>query len=218
MTSLQRILLASESPRRREMISWLNVPFQVTRVDIKEDSRANELPYDLATRLAVEKARAVNIVDKHIWILAADTIVDSNNKALGKPVDAVQARLMLNKLREGVHHVHTGLAVVHRGTDTLLIRRVTTDVWMRQYTDSEIDAYIASGDPMDKAGAYAVQHPEFHPVHHLDRCYANVVGLPLCALAEILKVAGHTITDDIPELCRFHYNYHCPKPDKGTQV
>ena len=212
------LLLASESPRRREMITWLDVPVQITQVDVDESPHNNEHPRRLATRLALAKARAVKSNDQHSWILAADTIVDSDSTALGKPVDMTQASVMLRRLREGSHQVHTGLALIHSVTGVFSIRRVTTDVWMRQYTDTEIDKYIISGDPMDKAGAYAIQHTGFHPVQRLDRCYANVVGLPLCALGELLKQAGFTITDNIPKLCLSHFNYFCPKPDKGIQV
>ncbi len=218
MEPIKRLLLASESPRRREMITWLDVPLQVTQANVDENSHDGELPRDLASRLAMVKARAVHSKDDAVWILAADTIVDCDHKALGKPVGTVQARAMLQQLREGVHQVHTGIALLRPTTGVLSARCVTTDVWMRPYTDMEIDAYIIGGDPMDKAGAYAVQHAGFHPVQRLERCYANVVGLPLCAVAEVLKSAGFAIPGDIPGLCLKHFGYQCPKPDKGTQV
>jgi MAF protein len=200
------------------MISWLKLPYQVTSVNVNEIPYDNELPVDLAVRLAVEKSRSVKVSDTNVYILGADTIVDYNQNALGKPVDAIQAVEMLRELRTGVHHVHTGIALLHSVSDRLEVRRVTTDVWMRHYTDAEIDAYISSGDPMDKAGAYAVQHTGFHPVQRLDRCYANVVGLPFCALVEMLKDTHYILDYDIPALCLEHFNYRCPKADKGTQV
>jgi septum formation protein len=218
MDPSHRLLLASESPRRREMITWLNLACQVTRVELNENPHAGELPRNLAVRLAEEKARAVTTKYHPIWILAADTIVDFSHQALGKPADAAQAHAMLCHLREGPHQVHTGLTLFHPATEVLSTRCVTTDVWMRPYTDAEIDAYIASGDPMDKAGAYAVQHAGFHPVSRLDRCYANVVGLPLCALVELLQIAGFAETVDIPRLCFVHFGYNCPQPDRGIQI
>lgn len=218
MESLKRVLLASESPRRREMMTWLDVPLQITRTDVDENPHNNEKPRDLASRLAIAKARALNPGNEAVWVLAADTIVDCENTTLGKPADAVEARAMLQQLREGVHQVHTGITLAHPVTAVLSARYVTTSVWMRPYTDDEIDTYIAGGDTMDKAGAYAVQHEGFHPVQRLDRCFANVVGLPLCAVAHLLKTAGFGMSVDIPNLCLMHFGYHCPKPDKGTQV
>lgn len=218
MESLKQVLLASESPRRREMMTWLEVPLLISRADVDENPRGGENPRGLASRLAIAKARAVNPEDKAVWVLAADTIVDYNAVALGKPVNRTQAIAMLQQLRTGVHHVHTGVALLHPGTTMLSARQVTTSVWMRSYTDDEINAYVSSGDPMDKAGAYAVQHAGFHPVERLDRCYANVVGLPLCAVTKLLKTAGFSIALDIPNLCLMHFGYHCPKPDEGSQL
>jgi septum formation protein len=218
MVSTKRLLLASESPRRREMLSWLNVGFQTTRADVDEHALIGELPADQAIRLALAKAHAVQPITDDLLILSADTIVDYDQLALGKPSDASQARTMLHHLREGMHQVHTGLAILDTTTSHITVRRVTTNVWMRPYTDTEIDIYVASGDPMDKAGAYAIQHKGFHPVQRLDRCYANVVGLPLCALVENLRNTGIDILEDIQAICLANFAYNCPRPDKGTLV
>ena len=154
------------------------------------------------------------------FVLTADTVVDFDGVSLGKPADAAEARATLRKLRERPHQVHTGVALARIDGDTVtpFVRRVTTDVTMRPYTDAEIAAYIATGDPMDKAGAYAVQHDGFDPVARLHVCYANVVGLPLCAVVALLNQAGRHLDVDIPALCAHHFNYDCPCPDPGTQL
>lgn len=212
------LFLASQSPRRRRMMTWLDVPFQVTHADVNEQPRINEAPCDLASRLAIKKAEVAHAKTQKGWVLAADTIVDFNQSALGKPRDATQAQSMLQMLRGHMHQVHTGLTLIYSSSDRAITFRVSTDVWMRNYSDEEIEAYIATGDPMDKAGAYAIQNTGFHPVDRLDRCYANVVGLPLCSVVAVLSAANVHITKNIPDLCLSHFGYNCPQRDKGKQI
>jgi len=199
------------------MMGWLGIPIATTQADIDETPLPGELPAHLATRLARMKAQAAIAAQPHTLVLTADTVVDLNCESLGKPADAAEAREMLLRLREDRHQVHTGVALA--GPDGAThVRRVTTDVAMRPYTDAEVEAYIATGDPMDKAGAYAIQHQEFHPVDKLRVCYANVVGLPLCAVVMVLQQAGWTLSIDVPALCYLHFGYRCPGPDAGSEV
>lgn len=232
----ERLCLASQSPRRREMIGWLNVPFRITRPDVDEVAFAtkhvqsgdvpNSLsPQMLVARLASLKARSVRNVAVGEWILAADTLVELDGQPLGKPQDAAEAYEMLERLRGRVHHVHTGVTL--RWGNSLLqhsegvmeresVCQVTTRVWMREYADAEIAAYVSSGDPLDKAGAYAIQHTGFDPVARLAHCYTNVVGLPLCGVLNLLRSQGIIIAVDVPALCYDHFGYHCQEIDKGT--
>ncbi|MBN1487700.1 MAG: septum formation protein Maf [Anaerolineae bacterium] len=212
-----KVILASQSPRRREMIKWLGVPFDVTHADVDERSLSKELPLGMAARLAVSKAKAVSY-NLEGWILSADTIVELDGDPLGKPEDAAAAYAMLLKLRGNGHYVHTGVALFNPLSGQVLVRRVTTHVWMRPYTEPEIQAYIASGDPMDKAGAYAIQNTRFNPVGRLAVCYANVVGLPVCAVVALLQDWGCELELDIPALCQRNFGYHCPGPDGGVLV
>lgn len=216
MDNSPRLLLASQSPRRRALLAWLDLPFSVTAADVDETPAPHEPPAQLAVRLAHRKALAVAPVDPQTWILSADTVVALNGQTLGKPRDADEAWAMLTQLRDRPHWVHTGIVLHNPAQRRTLSRRATTRVWMRTYTDVEIQAYIDTQDPLDKAGAYAIQHPGFHPVERLERCYANVVGLPLCAVVALLAEAGRPVTLDLPQLCLNHFAYRCPAIDGGT--
>ena len=212
------LLLASQSPRRREMITWLGLVAQTTTTDIDETPQPGEMPATLATRLARAKARAAQGNVPMQWILAADTIVDLAHRPLGKPQDQDEARSMLWQLRPRPHAVHTGVALYNPASGESLVRCVTTRVMMRDYTINEIQAYVDSGDPMDKAGAYAIQNSTFHPVSSVERCYANVVGFPFCAIASLLRAWKVAVDTTIPELCARHFGYACPAIDEGTRL
>ena len=182
------LVLASTSPRRRALLGLLGLPFTVVTPDVAEEPLPGETPPDTARRLARLKALAVAQAHADAVVIASDTVVALGAQQLAKPVDAEDAARMLRALRGPLHAVYSGVAVVWAGQvwDSV----VETRVQMRDYTDAEIAAYVASGDPLDKAGAYAVQHPVFAPVARLDGCYANVVGLPLCEVQRLLRAAG----------------------------
>jgi septum formation protein len=181
-----RFILASSSPRRREIISTMIDQFEIIKPDIDETQGADEPPLVYVERLSREKAQAVKAqISENATILAADTVVilaadtigiETNGAILGKPVDAGDARNMLQRLRNRPHLVCTAFTLLNGDKSHTEI--VTTTVHMRDYSDAEIDAYIATGDPFDKAGSYAIQHEGFHPVREIDGSYTNVVGLP----------------------------------------
>lgn len=192
-------ILASSSPRRRELLRTLGIPYTILKPDIDETQHPGEAPLDYVQRLSREKAIEVaKRSSASSTILAADTVVilsadtmgiDGQGDILGKPLDANDARNMLQRLRGRTHQVCTAitLLVIANGEVQNSITQVTrTDVLMRDYTDAEINAYIATGDPFDKAGSYAIQHPTFKPVARLEGCYTNVVGLPMCTLQTML--------------------------------
>lgn len=193
------VILASGSPRRREILASLGITFTVMPADIDETQHPGEDPFDYAARLSREKAAAVagrlGVVDATIAaadtivVLAADTIgVAPGGVILGKPADADDARRMLTALRGRDHIVCTALTLLHQrdGVQRLYTQLTRTVVTMRDYTEDEITAYIATGDPFDKAGAYAIQHPGFAPVARIDGSYTNVVGLPVETLRVML--------------------------------
>ena len=213
----RQLQLASQSPRRREMLAWLGVPIHAVQSDVDETPRHAESPRALAIRLARDKARSIAAAPAGEWLLAADTVVEIQGVALGKPSDAASARAMLRRLRARSHQVHTGVILRDPATGREATRCVTTRVWMRPYNAAEIAAYVASGDPFDKAGGYAIQHPGFHPVERLDRCYANVVGLPLCAVLALLNAWGLNLKLDLPAVCHRHFGYRCPALDDGKR-
>ena len=190
------LILASGSPRRRRLLACLGIPFRVVVPNVDEDvpSLAAVTPEDMAEALAKAKAHSVAQQSEGL-VLAADTLVVDGDTVLGKPRDAAQATAMLRNLRGREHRVITGLALVNSGRPSL-VDHVTTAVRVRLYGDDEIAAYIARGEPFDKAGAYAIQDEAFHPVASYDGCYCNVVGLPLRAVIRLLRGAWLDITDE----------------------
>jgi len=201
------LVLASNSPRRRELMAWLGLPFRTQAVAVDETPLPNEHPADYVARLARSKAlQAAAQCKGEAYILAADTtvaIADKGDKwdILGKPQDAQEAEQMLRRLRGRTHLVFTGLALLHQPTEALWSHVCASEVPMRNFSDEEMYAYIASGDPFDKAGAYAIQHAGFHPVENFSGCFANVMGLPLCHLARLLAQAGCTVEPDFELHC-----------------
>ncbi len=193
-----RLVLASASPRRRELLAALGTPFTVRAADVPEELPPHVPAPALAEELALAKARAVARDEPDAVVLAADTIVVLDDRPLGKPEDADEARRMLRALRGRAHEVVTGVAVVAPG-DVVRTAHVLTSVVMRCYSEAEIEAYIASGDPFDKAGAYAIQHPEFRPVGRIDGCYCNVVGLPLWTAYQLLTEVAPALQPQPPD-------------------
>lgn len=187
------VILASASPRRRELLSRLLPRFEVIPSQVEERLEGPVGP-DPVTDIALRKARAVATGRSAGIVLGADTVVVIDGRALGKPVDAGQARAMLGQLRGRVHEVITGVAVVAAGTDRARTVAVVSQVFMRDYTDAQIEAYVASGEPRDKAGAYAVQGQGGALVGGWVGSYSNIVGLPLEATARLLAEFGVPLT------------------------
>lgn len=177
------LVLASASPRRQELLAALGLPFAVSATDVPEPLDPHLPAAEQACALALAKARAA-ARHRAALTLGADTIVVLDGRPLGKPADAAEARRMLTALQGRTHRVITGLAAVRSGRRQTVYAE--TAVVMRPYTDAEITAYIAGGDPFDKAGAYAIQHPGFAPVERIAGCYCNVMGLPLWTARALL--------------------------------
>ncbi|MEN8255053.1 MAG: Maf family protein [Verrucomicrobiota bacterium] len=177
----QPLTLASASPRRRELLAMLDLDFDVVIPEIDETPLPNEKPRIFAERLAEEKACAVSA---NGIVIAADTIVVQNETIFGKPTDATHAREMLQTLSGSAHEVITGVCI--KDAVRTEVFSVVTQVVFRILEDTEIEDYIATGEPMDKAGAYAIQNGAAHMVRSIDGSYTNVVGLPLCKLHEVL--------------------------------
>lgn len=154
------------------------------------DPEPNELAVDYATRVALAKAIAVSNIVSNAVIVGADTSVVLDRRILGKPIDSDEAVSMLKLLRGRTHHVVTGVAVVDSETKESWTATKSTEIVLRNYSDVEIDASVASGKPMDKAGAYAVQDEDLKPAERVNGCYSNAVGLPLCKVIALLGQAG----------------------------
>ena len=269
-------ILASASPRRRELLELLSLPFIVIlpedmpatgrgsaeqagqveasadRGGIDETPQSGESPSDLVQRLSRAKARAVaaRLPSLHlpeleggtesVIIIAADTEVASGAEILGKPANPAEATEMLRRLRqEQWHDVFSGLTVARWPAQALrqtvqstaaqadllaptappdiITRLHQSKVWMRAYSDTEIDAYVASGDPLDKAGAYAIQHKIFAPVERLEGCFASVMGLPLGELASILAGLGLSVPAVAPRCHRYSAYPCCQQTETAGQ-
>jgi MAF protein len=205
------LILASGSPRRQQLIHLLGLPWRVMVADVDEDSIDQPDPAVNVIQTAQLKAEAVlPLVPEKAIVLAVDTTVALDGQMLNKPTDENEARAMLQRLRRRTHQVHTGLVIINKATGQLITDVASVNVPMRHYTDEEIEAYIATGDPLDKAGAYAIQHPDFRPVSQLQDCYAAVVGLPLCHLVRSLRKIGVDVPVDIAHHCQVYHQYDCP--------
>ncbi len=201
-----KLVLASRSPRRRELLSYLGLEFRVVPPFVEEAALPGEGPGQLVERLALSKASDVAQSLPGGLVLGADSIVVLDGEIMGKPADVADARAMLRRLRGREHMVFSGLAVVDAPSRQAGLGSLVTTVSMRTYSNAELEAYVASGEPMDKAGAYAVQDPIFQPAAHIEGCYPNVMGLPLCLLVDLLTEAGlefgNKACTRVPEECR----------------
>ncbi|OQY83376.1 MAG: septum formation protein Maf [Chloroflexi bacterium UTCFX4] len=181
----KQIVLASASPRRRELLKQLAIEFTSVATDIEETQLPEEHAPNMVARLARLKALAAQRQFPNALVIAADTDVELDGAILGKPRDAADARAMLTALRQRAHNVFTGFTIADGARCETEIAH--TRVFMRDYSDAEITTYIASGDPFDKAAGYAAQHPDLRPVARVDGCFANVMGMPLCRLYHALE-------------------------------
>ena len=178
------LILASQSPRRRELLGLFKFPFTIHVADIDETTDPNAAPYDEVARLSRDKALAISR-EKDDIVIAADTIVVLGNRVLGKPHSPEEAKNMLAALSGRDHQVMTGVTVL-RG-ETVLTHTEVTDIHFRPLSQKEIDAYVATGEPMDKAGAYGIQGGAALFVDKMVGDYYNVMGLPVCRLHQMLK-------------------------------
>jgi septum formation protein len=188
------LVLASGSPRRRELLAALRTPFTVIVSNEPEPLLEGIPPRDQTVQLALRKARAVAATQSTGWVLGADTIVVLDGEILGKPADPADAVAMLQRLRARDHEVYTGLALVNAATGEERTASVPATVTMRDYDDAEIAAYVATGEPLDKAGAYGIQGLGGALVADYDGCFNTIVGLPLCGVAALLREAGFPIS------------------------
>lgn len=188
-----QVILASQSPRRKELMELFHIPFTVCVADIDETMDPEKSPYDEVARVSRAKAGAVSREPGDI-VIAADTIVVCDGRVLGKPKDREDAIRMLSLLSGRVHQVMTGLTVLY--ADTVHTHTEVTDVCFRPLHPCEIENYVRSGEPMDKAGAYGIQGGGALFAERICGDYCNVVGLPVCRLGQILRTIAPEIMED----------------------
>lgn len=184
------LILASASPRRREMLAALGLQFKVEAAEADEQVLAGEAHQTFVVRIAKAKAKIVAERYPEAWILAADTVVVQDGDILGKPVDEADAALMLKRLAGRVHEVWTGFCLYQAGQGTEICRAIKTEVLFADLSDQVIQAYVRSGDPLDKAGSYGIQSQGGFMVQGIRGSYSNVVGLPLAEVLSEMTALG----------------------------
>ena len=187
---MKKIILASASPRRKELLELTGLKFEVEPSNYEENIESDLAPREIALRISLEKAKIVANKHKNVLVIAADTFILFDGRRLGKPHMENEARKMLEILNGKSHSVITGLTIIDTDNSKVLSRSVETKVYLRKLTPSEIDHYIKSTEPLDKAGAYAIQGLGAVIVEKIEGDYFNVVGLPLSTLTEALKEFG----------------------------
>lgn len=184
---MNKIILASASPRRRELLSIFDIDFDIFKSNINEIVRSNEDPKQVSMSLAFQKALDVsNKFNDHEIVLAADTIVYKDNTILGKPKDSEDAMNMLNILNGSIHSVITGIALIEAGTNKKIVDYCETKVKFRQMSQEKLESYIRTDEYKDKAGSYAIQGYGSVLVEWIEGEYSNVVGLPIAKVDYLL--------------------------------
>ncbi|HIQ04495.1 MAG TPA: septum formation protein Maf [Anaerolineae bacterium] len=198
------LILASQSPRRRQLLASLDLDFTVAVPDVDERSQVDESPIAVVERLSQAKAEAVAAQNPNSIVLAADTVVALDGEVLGKPADLAEARRMLERLRGRSHQVYSAVTATNAKTGERATMVNVSVVWMRDYDDAWIRAYVASGDPLDKAGGYAIQNQQFTPVARLKGCYSSVMGLPLGDTVRVLREVGMCVLnlEEVARICQ----------------
>lgn len=209
------VILASKSPRRQKLLRNLIDHFFIINSGVEEFVIPDEKPEEFVLRLAKDKAirasEKMNLnADQEILVIGTDTIVVDGSEILGKPVDEIGARRILEQLKGKEHQVLSGIVIYQLPGGQISSRLISSAVMMREYSTAEIDEYIASRDPFDKAGAYAIQSLSFKPAPDFQGCYANVMGLPVCDLYVLMKGAGHEVNESVAENCQASIHYRCP--------
>jgi septum formation protein len=184
------LVLASSSPRRKELLMHVGIPFESVESGIEETAEGRPSPVKLACRMAVQKAESVHQVRPQRWILGADTIVVLKTRVFGKPKDARDCREMLFSLQGRNHRVITGFCIIDESGSLVHVEAVTTKVKVKKMSEPEIEAYIKTGEPFGKAGGYAIQAIGSFMIERITGSYTNVVGLPICEVVGRLVACG----------------------------
>lgn len=187
---MRKIILASASPRRKEILRISGLRFNVRSSSYRENLGLSLKPRELARHLSRRKAEYVAPQYKNALVIAADTFIVFRNSLLGKPRSSAEAVKMLQMLSGKIHSVITGFTIIDTGSRKIATKSMETRVFFRKLTKKEIQSYVRSGEPMDKAGAYAIQGLGAAFVEKIEGDYFNVMGLPLCALLQSLKAFG----------------------------
>ena len=197
-----QVILASSSPRRKDLLALLGTPFDVILPTAREDVRDQESPVDHVRRLALDKARSVSSRYSERVVIGSDTVIEIDHQILGKPDNIEQAKDMLTRLRGRCHKVHTGLAVICQATSMEEKRVESVKVWIKAFSESEVQEYLKTQDSLGKAGAYSIQGAGAPLIEKIEGDYPTVVGLPLWYTAKLLEQAGVGLPTSVEEIYR----------------
>jgi septum formation protein len=184
---MKKIILASQSPRRKQLLEQIGLKFEIDSSNYEEDMTLKMEPRKLAEHLSLGKAEDVAQRHKDSIIISADTIVAVDNEVFGKPKTPARAKYMLKKFSGKAHSVITGFTIIDTGTNKQITKSVETKVYFKNLSEQEIDLYVATGEPLDKGGGYAIQGKAALFVEKIEGDYFNIVGLPILVLTEELK-------------------------------
>ncbi|MGD9853026.1 MAG: nucleoside triphosphate pyrophosphatase [Nitrospirales bacterium] len=196
------LILASTSPRRKELLALLSIPFEIIPPATNEEVLGKESPTDHVRRLALEKARSVAGGYPASLVIGSDTVIELDGQILGKPADLKEAQAMLNRLRGRCHLVHTGLALIAKTEQIENTWVETVKVWIKDFSDADLQAYLKTQDSLGKAGAYSIQGEGAHLIEKIDGDYPTVVGLPLRKIAQLLEQAGVELPVRVEDIYR----------------
>lgn len=196
------LILASTSPRRRELLALLGVPFEVIPPTCEEIPSPNMGPCDQARQFAHDKAESIAIQNPEDWILGSDTVIEIDGILLGKPENLEDAERMLRQLQGHCHQVHTGLAVIHKTSNTSVVIVETARVWIKSFDETELMEYLGTGESLGKAGAYSIQGVGAKLIDKIEGDYPTIVGLPLWQTAKLLEKQGVILGNSIEEIYR----------------
>lgn len=197
-----QLVLASSSPRRREVLALLGLSFEICPSEFDEQPTAGVSPIEQVRRFALEKARSVALVRPRALVVGSDTVIDLEGQLLGKPVDLEDAHAMLTRLAGRSHHVHTAVALCDCERNIESTEVATAEVWMRADDGQIYERYLATEESLDKAGAYAIQGVGGDLVERIDGDYTTVVGFPLKLVAHLLQSVGYPILVNVEDLYR----------------
>jgi len=190
MEEIKPLILASRSPRRKDLLSLLGIPFQVVPSSFEDSSVTDVAPHEMVVRYALEKTLDVATRNKNSWVLGADTVVVHKGRVLGKPENREEALHMLLSLSGHTHCVFTGVCLYHVASGYKQTCHEVTEVSFREFSTQEASAYVRTGEPLDKAGAYGAQGRGSALINNVRGSYTSVVGLPLSKVVEMLTSAG----------------------------
>jgi septum formation protein len=197
-----QLVLASSSPRRRELLTLLGLSFEVCSPDFHEHATVRVSPIEQVRHFALEKARSVACVRPRALVLGSDTVIELDGQLLGKPVDLAEARTMLAHLAGRSHQVHTAVALCDRERHIESVEVATAEVWMKADLEHAYEQYLASEESLGKAGAYAIQGLGGDLVERIIGDYTTVVGFPLKLVAHLLRSAGYPLLVNVEDLYR----------------